>query len=179
MFLISVQKNIFCVFINFTLFRQFKWVSTTNIFNPCWVVKISNTSQTGHTGNSFQTGQNGQLIQNWSKQAPHPKPATHYSIEGLLFVNYNTPTVFDLITAHAPISAQSSNLVVFTSQPVYFYLILYKNICCGYSFKLPWQVEAVQIRTYNICFYKENQKIISHKRHYEVLCWSFFKVCSY
>ena len=29
-------------------------------------------------------------------------------------------TVFDLITAHTPISAQSSNSVVFRLQPVYF-----------------------------------------------------------
>ena len=29
-------------------------------------------------------------------------------------------TIFDLITAHAPISAQSSNYVVFRLQPVYF-----------------------------------------------------------
>ena len=36
-------------------------------------------------------------------------------------------TVFNLITAHAPISAQSSNSVVFILQPVYFYLLLYKT----------------------------------------------------
>ena len=74
-------------------------------------------------------------------------------------------TVVDLITAHAPISAQSSNLVVFRLQPVYFYLLLYRNICCGYLFELPWQVEAIQTSTHNICFYKENQKVISHKHH--------------
>ena len=33
-----------------------------------------------------------------------------------------------------PISAESSNFVVFRLQPVLFYL--YKNICCGYSFEL-------------------------------------------
>ena len=33
-------------------------------------------------------------------------------------------TVIDLITAHAPISAQSINLFVFRLQPVYFYLLL-------------------------------------------------------
>ena len=37
-------------------------------------------------------------------------------------------TILDLIIAHAPISAQSSNLVVFKLQPVYFYQVLYKNM---------------------------------------------------
>ena len=32
---------------------------------------------------------------------------------------------------------------------------LYKSICCGYSFELPRQVEAIQTSTYNICYYKE------------------------
>ena len=39
-------------------------------------------------------------------------------------------TVFDLIIAYAPISTQSSNIGVFRLQPVYFYLRLYKRICC-------------------------------------------------
>ena len=34
---------------------------------------------------------------------------------------------------------------------------LYKNICCGYSFKFPRLVKAIQI-THNICFYKEVDK---------------------
>ena len=64
-------------------------------------------------------------------------------------------------------SAQSSNLVVFRlSHPVYFYILLYKNICCGYSFELPRQVKAIQTSTHNICFYKDYQKIITHKHHY-------------
>ena len=41
-------------------------------------------------------------------------------------------TVFDLITAHTPISAQSSNSIVF-SQCTFF---VYKGICYGYSFEL-------------------------------------------
>ena len=32
---------------------------------------------------------------------------------------------------------------------------LYKNICCGYLFELPQLVEAIQMSTHNICFYKE------------------------
>ena len=32
---------------------------------------------------------------------------------------------------------------------------LYKSICCGYSFELHRQVDAIQISTHNICLYKE------------------------
>ena len=35
---------------------------------------------------------------------------------------------------------------------------LYKNICCGYSFELPRLVEAIQMSSHNICFYKEVDK---------------------
>ena len=30
----------------------------------------------------------------------------------------------------------------------------YKSMCCGYSFDLPRLVEAIQMITQNICFYK-------------------------
>ena len=35
---------------------------------------------------------------------------------------------------------------------------LYKSICCGYSFELHRQVDAVQMDTHNICPYKVNKK---------------------
>ena len=35
---------------------------------------------------------------------------------------------------------------------------LYKNICCGHSFELPQLVEAIQMSSHNICFYKEVDK---------------------
>ena len=53
-------------------------------------------------------------------------------------------------------------LVVFRLQPVYFYLLLYKNICCWYSFELPRQVEAIQMNTNNIYCCKECQKNIAY-----------------
>ena len=34
----------------------------------------------------------------------------------------------------------------------------YKNICCGHSFELPRLVEAIQMSSHNICFYKELYK---------------------
>ena len=43
-------------------------------------------------------------------------------------------------------------------QPVYFCLLLYKGICCGYSFELHRLVDAVQMSSLNICLYKENQE---------------------
>ena len=39
-----------------------------------------------------------------------------------------------------------------------FSLLLYKGICCWYSFELHRLVDAIQVSTHNICFYKENQK---------------------
>ena len=50
--------------------------------------------------------------------------------------------------------------VVFRLQPIYLYLLLYKSICCAYSFELPRQVEAIQMSTHSICFYIDNQKQI-------------------
>ena len=35
---------------------------------------------------------------------------------------------------------------------------LYKSICCGYSFELHQQVDAIQMGTHNICLYKEVDK---------------------
>ena len=39
--------------------------------------------------------------------------------------NRLTYTVFDLITAHTPISVQSRNSIVFRLQPVYFFLYFF------------------------------------------------------
>ena len=35
---------------------------------------------------------------------------------------------------------------------------LYKSICCGYSFELLQQSNAIQMGTHNICLYKEVDK---------------------
>ena len=35
---------------------------------------------------------------------------------------------------------------------------LHKGICCGYSFELHRQVNAIQMSTHNICLYKEVKK---------------------
>ena len=35
---------------------------------------------------------------------------------------------------------------------------LYKSICCGYSFELHRQVDAIQMGSHNICLYKEVDK---------------------
>ena len=64
-------------------------------------------------------------------------------------------TIFDLITTHTPISAQSSHFVVIRLQPVYFLSTSYKGISCGYSFELHrLQVDAIQMCTRNICLYE-------------------------
>ena len=41
-----------------------------------------------------------------------------------------------------------------------FFDFLYKSICCGYSFKLHCQVDAIQMGTHNICLYKEVEKVV-------------------
>ena len=40
----------------------------------------------------------------------------------------------------------------------FFLIFLYKGICCGYSFELHWQVNAIQMSTHNICLYKVDKK---------------------
>ena len=42
----------------------------------------------------------------------------------------------------------------------YFCDLFYKSMCCWYSFELSRQVEAIQMSTYNICFYEEMGKRI-------------------
>ena len=40
----------------------------------------------------------------------------------------------------------------------FFSDFLYKSICCGYSFELHRQVDAIQMGTHNICLYKKVDK---------------------
>ena len=40
----------------------------------------------------------------------------------------------------------------------FFSDFLYKGICCGYSFELHRQVDAIQMSTHNICLYKDVKK---------------------
>ena len=40
----------------------------------------------------------------------------------------------------------------------FFSDFLYKGICCGYSFELYPQVDAIQMSIHNICLYKEVNK---------------------
>ena len=47
--------------------------------------------------------------------------STYYNI----FFFFCKITIFDLITAHTHLSAQSSNFIVFRLQPVYFYLYFF------------------------------------------------------
>ena len=91
-----------------------------------------------------------------------------YAIETLRHCNPNEypqytfqrNTIFDLITAHTPISAQSSDYSQCT-----FCLLLYKGICCGYSFELHC-FNAIQMSTHNVRLYKENKKKITY--HHQI-----------
>ena len=44
---------------------------------------------------------------------------------------------------------------------LFFSDFLYKSICCGYSFELHRQVDAIQMCTHNICVYKQVYKTYS------------------
>ena len=47
---------------------------------------------------------------------------------------------------------------------MFFSDFLYKGICCRYSFELHRQVDAIQMRTHNICLYKNvNKKYTGYK----------------
>ena len=52
------------------------------------------------------------------------------------FLSKDADTIFDLIVAHTPISAQSSNPWSSDYSQCTFCLLLYKGICCEYSFEL-------------------------------------------
>ena len=41
---------------------------------------------------------------------------------------------------------------------MFFSNFIYKGICCGYSFELHRQVDAIQMCTHNICLYKKVKK---------------------
>ena len=40
------------------------------------------------------------------------------------------------------------------------FCFLYRSVCCGYSFELSQLVEAIQMRTHNICFHKEDKSTL-------------------
>ena len=53
---------------------------------------------------------------------------------------------------------RSAESVLNDAFAVLFSDFLCKNICCGYLFELPQLVEAIQMSSHNICFYKEVDK---------------------
>ena len=46
-----------------------------------------------------------------------------------------------------------------------FSLLLYKGICCWYSFELHRLVNAIQMSTNNICFYKDPKSEIKSNKY--------------
>ena len=86
-------------------------------------------------------------------------------------------TVFDLITALCAYVFQNywehsvvvkytikgtfkkkSEKDVFDDYANFCLIVLKKGICCGYSFELHRQVDAIQMSTHNICLYKKVDK---------------------
>ena len=58
--------------------------------------------------------------------------------------------------------------------------LLYKRICCGYTFELHRQVDANQIGSHNICLYKEvNKKYTDYNlKTTELLDCALLGVCA-
>ena len=58
--------------------------------------------------------------------------------------------------------------------------ILSKSICCGYSFELHRQVDAIQMGTHNICLYKEVDKMYTgcNLKTTELLDCALIGVCA-
>ena len=63
---------------------------------------------------------------------------------------------------------------------VFFSDSLYKNIWCGYTFKLHQQVDAIQMGTHNICLYKEVDKKYTgcNLKTTELLDCALIRVCT-
>ena len=66
--------------------------------------------------------------------------------EEMIKVKY---TVFNLITAHTPLSTLSSNSLVFKLQPVYFYLLVFK------PHRVDWAVKPQHKQTNKHCGYSK------------------------
>ena len=63
---------------------------------------------------------------------------------------------------------------------VFFFVFLYKRICCGYALELHRQVDAVQMGTHNICLYKEVYKkyTVCNLKTKKLFDCVFIAVCS-
>ena len=62
----------------------------------------------------------------------------------------------------------------------FFFDFLYKRLCCGYSFELYRQVDAIQMGTHNICLYKEEDIKYTgcNLKTTELLDCAFIEVCA-
>ena len=62
----------------------------------------------------------------------------------------------------------------------FFSEFLYKIICCGYSFELHRQVDAIQMGTHSICLYKEvaKQYTSCNPKSTELLDCALIGVCA-
>ena len=65
-------------------------------------------------------------------------------------------------------------------KPFFFSEFLYKSICCGYSFELHQQVDAIQMGTHNISLYKEvaKQYTSCNPKSTELLDCALIGVCA-
>ena len=56
---------------------------------------------------------------------------------------------------------------------------LYKSMCCGYSFELHRQVDAIQMGTHNICLYKVDKNYTGcNLKTTDLLDFALIRVCA-
>ena len=54
---------------------------------------------------------------------------------------------------YLPIKEDQKNIYLMMIMQ-FFSDFLHEGICCGYSFDMHWQIDAIQMSTHNICLYK-------------------------
>ena len=64
--------------------------------------------------------------------------------------------IYLLLWVHGKRDQERTYLIIIMQ--IFFSDFLYKGICCGYSFELHQQVNAIQMSTHNICLYEEVDK---------------------
>ena len=128
----DLQKHQLCAHLSRELVRE-EFLVTRNVNKQCLLDLPTHppTPPLTHTHSLFRnqnvTDRHENSIPPPHSPVPDPLPQTQfcrvYNYRILFFSQKHT--VFDLITTHTPISAQSKNSVVFRLQPVYFFLYFF------------------------------------------------------
>ena len=93
-------------------------------------------------------------------------------------VKYVLRAHFTKWSAKADLSNDAYAMLLFCFFFLFFWFH-YESICCGYSFELHQQVDAIQMGSHNICLYKEvDKKYIGCNLITELLDCALIGVCA-